>query len=82
MSKIFIVSTPLAPSWEIFGVQGGPLEGVPKSWGRGAEDFDKLCNNLMGKFSKLSKHSIQFFLPIIVAFIKTLVVVSMYLYKM
>ena len=54
--------------WEIFGLQGGwPFRGAPKSRGEG-EDFkvfksnDEFGKNVLEKFSKFSKHSIQFFI--------------------
>ena len=46
---------PLGGGWEIFGLHGGlPLWGAPKS--RGAEDFHKLCKNVMEKFLKNYLH--------------------------
>ena len=47
----------------------------------GAEDFDKFCMNLTEKFSKKYKNSIKFFLSMY-NFMATLVVISMYAYKL
>ena len=47
---------------EIFGLQRGcPFRGAPKSRGEG-EDPDEFGKNVLEKFSKFSKHSIQFFI--------------------
>ena len=49
---------------------------------QGAEDFAKFCKNVIKNFSEIKYLSNVSVLCIIVALMATLVVISMYLYKM